>query len=481
MDPSFATATELSEAIASWQISSRELTDHLLSRIERLDPPLNAVVALDADRARARADEADAASAEGRSWGPLHGVPMTVKDVWETEGLVTTSGAPELAQYVPTADAVPVARLKDAGAIVMGKTNSPLMAGDLQTFNDVYGVTSNPWDTARSPGGSSGGAAAAVAAGLTPIELGSDIGGSIRNPAHFCGIYGLKPSWNVVPDRGHIPGPPGTLVLTDVNCAGPLARSVQDLRLVLDVIAGPLPEVATAWQLALPPSRPRDGVIGLRVGYVDDDTDFPVGADVRHAMEAFAGRLGDAGAEVTGVAMPVSLAEAFDSWIGLVTPIIGAGLPEHTYAALRPFADAPADDALGHMAAAIVSSYRRRVHADQRRQLERRRWAAHFERYDVMVTPVMPLAAALHDQRPMHERTYDIDGTVLPGAYFMAWCCAIGAMLLPVVTLPVGFTPSGLPVGVQVVGPSYQDHDLLAIAAQIDRVAGEFAHPPGFD
>ncbi|HEV7760491.1 MAG TPA: amidase family protein, partial [Acidimicrobiales bacterium] len=214
-DLHFLPAVELCRLLASGEVSSVELLDHFLRRVDEVDGPLNAVVALDADRARQRAAEADAARARGESWGALHGLPMTIKDAFETEGLVTTSGAPELGDHVPTTDAVAVARLKAAGAIVFGKTNLPIYAGDVQTYNEVYGRTNNPWALDRTAGGSSGGAAAAVAAGLTGLELGSDIGGSIRNPAHFCGVFGLKTTWGIVPGRGHIPGPPGTLSAAD--------------------------------------------------------------------------------------------------------------------------------------------------------------------------------------------------------------------------------------------------------------------------
>jgi amidase len=244
MDPTSTTTTELTLALRAKQISSREVLDVLLAHVERRNPALNAIVTLDVDRARAAAAAADEATASGAAVGALHGLPMTVKDVYETEGLLTTSGAPELKDHIPTTDALAVGRLKQAGAIIFGKTNTPIYAGDIQTYNDVFGRTNNPWDTTRTTGGSSGGSAAAIAAGLSPLELGSDIGGSLRNPAHFNGVYSIKPSWGVVPSRGHIPGPPGSLIETDINCNGPLARSLGDLRVALGVMAGPVPEDA---------------------------------------------------------------------------------------------------------------------------------------------------------------------------------------------------------------------------------------------
>ncbi len=333
MDLSFATATELAAALRAGDLSSRDLLTHVIDRIEAVNPPLNAVVTLDPDRASRDATLADEAQARGDVLGPLHGVVMTVKDVWETEGLVTTSGAPELRDHVPEHDAVTVARLRAAGAVIVGKTNTPLYAGDNQTFNEIYGQTNNPWALDRTPGGSSGGAAAAVAAGITPIELGSDIGGSIRAPAHLCGVYGLKPSWGIVPSRGHIPGPPGSLVEADVNAGGPLARSVADLRLGLDVLAGPLDEEAVGWTLDLPDGPDVRSLSDLRIGMAFSDDDFPVAREVQDVLRALADTLSDAGAKVEEQAPPVSIADGVDSWTNLV-------LPHHrngpTRQALRP-------------------------------------------------------------------------------------------------------------------------------------------------
>ena len=482
LDLDLATATELTEALRTRQLSSRELLEHLLARVAQVDPHVNAVVALDAERARTAAERADQATARGESTGPLHGLPMTVKDVWETEGLTTTSGAPELAHHVPTTDAVAVGRLKDAGAIVFGKTNTPLYAGDIQTFNDVYGVTNNPWDTTRTAGGSSGGAAVAVATGMTPVELGSDIGGSIRNPAHYNGVYGLKPSWGVVPSRGHIPGPPGSLVEPDVNASGPLARGLADLELVLDVVAGPLPDAAAGWRLELDAGPPVDEVASLRVATVfDQGRDLlPVAAEVGDLLSAFAGRLADAGARVEAVPLPVPLADGMRSWQELVLPIIGASLPEAAFAPFAALEGVPGDDPLLVSGRALASRYRTRTEADQVRQHQRAAWAGLFERFDVVLAPVMPTAAHPHDvERPMSDRVLDIDGIEVPNLTSMAWCGAIGSVLLPVVTVPTGLTPSGLPVGVQVIGPFLSDRRLLRIAAALDVAAGPgFVAPP---
>jgi amidase len=426
VDLDIATAAEIADGLRARSIASVEVLDHLTARTDRLNPGINAVVALDLERAYATAKAADSASARGELTGPLHGLPMTVKDVWETEGLVTTAGAQELKDYVPTTDALAVGRIKAAGGIIFGKTNTPLYAGDFQTFNDVYGLTSNPWDLSRTAGGSSGGSAAAVAAGLTPLELGSDIGGSVRNPAHYNGVYGLKPSWGVVPSRGHIPGPPGTLIETDVNANGPLARSIDDLGLALDVIAGPVPEDAVGWRLVLDEGPPVKDLRSLRVATVFDEGGdvVPVAHHVRSNLDAFVARIAEEGAHVDQVALPVPL-------------------------------------------------------ADGRRQSQRAAWASLFERYDVVLAPVMPTAAFPHDiERPITERTVDVDGVTVSHIVAMAWCGAIGSVLLPVVTLPTGLTPEGLPVGIQVIGPFLSDRRLLRLAGLLDACGPGFTPPP---
>jgi len=477
----FATATELTRAVRDRTISSRELLDHIVARANQHNPDLNAIVAFDLERARVAADAADAATAKGERTGPLHGLPMTVKDVWETEGLVTTSGAPELKDHVPQTEALAVGRLKAAGAFVFGKTNTPLYAGDFQTFNDLHGRTNNPWDTSRTAGGSSGGAAAAVAAGLTPLELGSDIGGSIRIPAAFNGVYGLKPSWGVVPSRGHIPGPPGSLVETDVNCGGPLARSLEDLRLAFDVVAGPVPEDAAGWRLDLSPGPVIEDTRTLRVATVfDEGSDvLPVAHEVRASLEAFASRIADTGARVDAMALPVPLADGVRSWQELVCPIMGMGLPDETFAALTELENVPGDAPALAAGRALTSRYRTWARANDLRQHQRFAWARFFDQWDVVLAPVMPTPAFLHDtDRPLGDRLLDVDGVPVQSVVATAWCCAIGTVLLPVVTLPTGHTSTGLPVGIQVIGPFLSDLRLLQIAGVLDHAAGPGFTPP---
>ena len=239
--------TELARRIREGELTSSEALEYFIARVEKLDPPLNAVVVRRFDEARQRAREADEALARGEHWGPLHGVPMTVKETFEVAGWPTTAGVTDLAEHVPRQDADAIERLRAAGAVLFGKTNIPAYAGDLQSFNEIYGTTNNPWNPELTPGGSSGGAAAALAAGMTPLELGSDIGGSIRTPAAFCGVAGLKPSWRLIPTRGHIPGPPGALSTRDISVAGPMSRHVEDLELAMEILAGPDQDEGPGW------------------------------------------------------------------------------------------------------------------------------------------------------------------------------------------------------------------------------------------
>ena len=497
IDPAVAPATEIAAAIRRRDVSSEEVLDALLRRVEAVNPAVNAVVTIDERRARAACRAADAATIaaadEPGAWsalGPLHGVPITIKDVWETEGLRTTCGAPVLADHVPDRDALAVARLKRGGAVVFGKTNVPIWAGDVQTDNEVFGLTRNPWNLDRTAGGSSGGAAVALATGMTPLELGSDIGGSIRTPSSHCGVYGLKPTWGIVPSRGHIPGPPGSLVDPDVNAGGPMARSVHDLEVALDLIAGPTPEDAVAWRLDLPSeieghwspasastSRPLEG---LRVGLIAGDERFAVAAPVATTIRAQAARLAEAGATVDEITLPVPSLDAYRLWQDLVLPVIGADLPDDLYTAMVGFAGVDDSDLTVRSATALVHRWREVHRADEHRQRQRQAWADLLGTVDVVLAPCMAVPAFPHDtEREMAARTIEIDGATVPYLEVMAWAGVIGVTLLPVVALPAGRTDGGLPVGVQVIGPHLSDRWLVRVAGAMDAATpGAFALPP---
>jgi amidase len=329
IDDSIATrsASALAAGVREKQWSSRELLDLYLDRIDRLNGPINAVVTLDTDRARAAADAADAALARGDAVGPLHGLPVTIKDAIETEGIRSTGGAIELTDHVPAQDAPAVARLKAAGAVVFGKTNAPRWSGDVETFNEIFGGTNNPWEPGHTTGGSSGGAAAAVAAGFTSFELGTDIGGSVRIPSHCCGVFGLKPSFGVVPQRGYLDHVGGGTTDADVNVFGPIARSADDLDLLIGVLAGPAPELTAAWRLDLP-SCDITSLDDFRVGTWLDDPGCPVEREYATMLRAAADLLADAGAKVDDAHPPVPFEEQVGLFVHMVAAATSLSAPE---------------------------------------------------------------------------------------------------------------------------------------------------------
>jgi amidase len=413
-DLAFRGAAELADSICKRKISSREMLDHYLARVERLNPKLIAIVTLDAERARKRADAADDALARGENWGPLHGVPITVKDAIETAGIRTTAGAPMFSNHVPAKDAVSVARLVSAGAVLFGKTNTPIFAGDHQTYNEIFGTSNNPWDLTRSPGGSSGGAAAAIAAGLTGLELGSDLGGSIRGPAHFCGVYGLKPTHGLIPMRGYLPGSPGSLSEADIVVVGPIARASEDLDLALSVLAAPSDERKIAWRVELPPPR-RNSIREYRVAAWLDDAASPIDSEVRGRLEAAVDALRRADVKVDDKARPeLDFARAFHTFDCLRLAVRGGRLAPEQFSALAKIADSAPEntgDPAAAWAHALTIRHREWLSTHEEREQYRARWADFFRDYDILLCPAMPVAAIHHDHsEPPESRTLLVNG-----------------------------------------------------------------------
>jgi len=479
----FRSASQLAAALRRREVGSRELLEHHLARIERLGPGLNAVVTLDVERARAAADAADRTLATGEAKGPLCGLPMTVKDTFETAGLRTTCGVPELSQHVPRADAIPVARLRAAGAVIFGKTNTPTWAGDLQTTNPIFGTTNNPWDKTRTPGGSSGGSAVAVAADFTSLELGSDIGGSIRVPSHCCGVFGHKPSRGLVPMRGHIPGPPGTLSEHDLDTVGPIARSALDLELALDVVAGPLPELAHAVTLRLPAARV-ETLAGFRVAAWFDEPACTIDAEMRGLLERAADALTKAGARIDREARPaVDFREAVDTYVELLMPIMSLTLPDDLARQLIAGGEQVPADAPGLLAAsarAYAARHRDWLRTHERRERIRARWREFFRDFDVLLCPVMLTPAFVQDASEFTSRRIRVNGEERAYIEHLQWPGLITMAWLPSTVIPVGRTAGGLPVGVQIVGPYLEDRTSLAFARCAEPVLGGFVPPPGF-
>jgi amidase len=449
-----ATATELAARIAAKEVSSRELLDLYLDRIDRLDGPINAVVTLDADRAREAAARADDATARGERFGPLHGLPTTIKDAIETEGIRSTGGAIELTDHVPTEDAPTVARLKDAGAIVFGKTNLPRWSGDLQSYNEIFGTTNNPWDLTRVPGGSSGGAAAAVACGFTSFELGTDIGGSVRTPSHFCGVFGLKTSYGLVAQHGYLDHVGGGTTDADINVFGPIARSADDLDLLLGVLAGPEPARAAAWRVELP-APAVESLAGARIAVWFDEPSAPVDAPYRDVLRATADRLADAGAKVEEVKPPVSFEEQLGLFISLITPAVAPSM----------------DPALGE---AFAGSHLAWLGHQKKRARLQRMWAEWFAGgVDALLCPVTPTAAFVHDQAgDMFTRQIIVNGAARSYIENTSWAGLIGVVGLPSAVPPLPRTTDGLPVGVQVVTPFLHDRTAVRLAGLIAEASG---------
>jgi amidase len=481
---------ELAEAVRTGRTTSRQLVELYLDRIARRNGELNAVVTVDADGVRRRADALDAEQHAGRSRGPLHGVPMTVKDAFATAGIRTTSGSEERAQHVPAEDAVAVARLLAAGVVILGKTNVPEGITGQETANSLFGRTNNPWDLGRTPGGSSGGAAAAVAAGLSALELGSDSGGSLRQPAHCCGVYSHIPTQGLVPLRGHLPLVPMEEIgmQVDLMGVGPMARRPLDLAVALQAIAGPDVQDQRAWRMTLPVSR-LHGLADARVVLWSGDDDFPLAGGVRQALDETAERLEAAGAVVDRAARPdFSLAEAervaFALWVASTT------MSTDNFSELEARAATVTDDREDRPARRLraeVMSHHEWTRLDGERRRMARAWEALLADHDVVLCPVSPVVAVPHDPEPSlvadldHRlaRTIDVDGRPRPYLEQMTWNIVVGMAGLPSTVAPIGWDATGLPIGVQIVGPRFADLTTIAFADALAGVTGGYRPPTG--
>ncbi|WP_043343663.1 amidase [Belnapia moabensis] len=482
-DLPFRSALDLAATIQARRISSRELLDLYLTRIERHDPRLNAVVVRDVAPARARAEAADAALARGEDWGPLHGLPMTVKESFNVAGLPTHWGIPALRDSIAPANALAVERLLGAGVVIFGKTNVPLGLADWQSFNAIHGTTNNPWDLARSPGGSSGGPAAALAAGLTGLEIGSDIGASIRNPAHYCGVFGHKPTWGICPSLGHALG--GNVAETDIAVIGPLARSAGDLAVALSIIAGPDPIDAVGRHLSLP--RPRHTTLaGYRVAVMLDDRNAEVDCSVQDAIQALADWLAARGAVVSLTARPaIDTDVAMRVYMHLLRSATSAGIPPVIFAAEQDLARCLSledDSHRARMLRADTGLHRDWLGAHEQRERMRHAWAAFFHDWDVLLCPAASSPAVPHDQQGERwERTITVNGRQVPTTDQLFWAGFSGMALLPSTVAPIGLSPGGLPIGVQIIGPQYGDLGCIGFAQLLEQDYRSFVPPAGWD
>ncbi len=473
-------ATELARRIRARQLGARDCLEVFLDRVAQFDADIGAIVVLDADRAREAATAADRELAEGRVRGPLHGVPMTIKEAFDVAGLPTTFGSPEFAYGRAQVDADVTRKLRDAGAIVFAKTNVPLGLEDFQSYNDVYGTTSNPWDLSRSPGGSSGGESAALAAGMTPLGFGSDIGGSLRNPAHYTGTFAHKPTFGIVPHVGHSPTPRWSR--DDLNVLGPMARSARDLRLALDVTAGPTLGHGVGWKLELP--RVTKALSQLRVAVWAEDPKAPVESEISRRCVELGECLAEQGAKVSFRARPdFEPDRAHSTYVKLLTAALSIGqAPSDFHEILRQASRFDPEDPASEATHAWnrVMPHRRWLRADEERERVRAAWGRFFEEWDLVVAPIGSTAAFPHDHRPFGERRLVVDG--VSRGYFeqLFWAGLATGPYLPSTAIPTGLNGQGLPIGVQLIGAAYQDHLLIDVAEQLESLGYCFRAPPGY-
>jgi amidase len=481
----FATATQLLRMLQEREISARELLELQLSRVQKLNPSFNAIVALNEETAREEALRADIELSKGLSRGVLHGLPMTVKDAFEVVGMPTTCGLESLRNHRPDKDAAAVAQLRRAGAIIFGKSNVPAGAGDHQTYNTLFGRTNNPWSAAHTPGGSSGGAAAAVAAGMSPAEIGSDIGGSIRVPAHFCGVYGHNPTFGLIPLSGHIPPPSGSLAELPMAVAGPIARSAFDLELLFNVLATPSDFDQKGKRWSLPP--PRQSRLGdFRVAIWADQASYPVDPTYLAAIDEFADELRRLGAKVSSVGAPVNPAESREVYGLTLFGMWSGGLPDDVYEKYASVAAGAASDdtswatLLGRGSTQSIRDWNR---LSERREGIRRVWRSFFADHDVLICPVTSALPFEHkfvgaDHTSQLQATINIGGATICYLDLLLWPGVITLGKLPATAIPLHRLVDGRPAGVQVVSDFLEDRTTLRFAQLVEDAMGGFTPPP---
>jgi len=453
----FSSTTQLAAAIRAGQASAVEVLEAHLAQIDAHNPALNAIVTLDAEKAHTRAREADAARARGEVWGPLHGVPFTLKDAHATAGMRTTTGAPWLADQVPQEDGAVAARLKQAGGILIGKTNVAAMLADpAQSNNPIFGRTNNPWNIERTPGGSSGGAAAALASGMTPFDIGTDLSGSLRIPAHFCGLFGLKPTEHRVSLAGLIPGLPGPRSVRIMSCIGPMTRTVEDLALLHAIIAGP-----DGRDTDVPPvpigTPPELALTNLRIAVAPTFGEIPVAADMRQAIEELAQQLRSAGANVEAVTLPdLDFNQELANAGALIGMIVGAFQPAE------------------HNQPTTLADYLEALH---RRDQSMLAWEQLFEAWDILLCPPSMVSAFPHCET---GSPLQVDGREEVYWHVSSHSTLFNYSGHPAVVLPYTRDRDGLPMGIQIVGKRWDEARLLGIAQALAQVTGGFRRPPGY-
>lgn len=474
-------ASELSKKIKAKEITSTELTKIYIDRIEKYDDAINSVIVRIFDKALEDAEKADIALAKGDYWGPLHGLPMTIKESYKIKDTDTTWGNESFKGNLADEDGLAVQRLKNAGAHFLGKTNVPLDLSDFQSYNKIYGTTNNPWDITKTPGGSSGGSAAALAAGFTGLEAGSDIGGSIRNPAHYCGVYGHKPTHGIIPSAGHelIPNVPEP----DLSVCGPMARSAEDLRMALDIMAGPKEREATGWKLDLPETKLKE-LKEFRVAIWSNEEMAPVSSEIADRATMIGNTLDDLGATVSFNARP-----AFDSmhqeivYQTLLQSLLTVSMADHEVKVIQNIVDnlKPNDfSAEALIARGTVLSHRNWLRTNYQREQIKIAWQKFFEEWDILICPQQATTAFIHDQGRISERKLIVDGKEQPYFQQIFWAGLIINAHLPSTVFPTGLSSEGLPIGLQAVSGHYQDKKTIEFSRLLAKEIGGFTPPKDF-
>lgn len=482
----FQSATQWLESLRLGKIGAVELLQLHLNQLDKHHAAINAVVARDIDSAMASARATDNMAVEDR--GPLQGLPMTIKDTFEVVGMPATCGFPFLAGHMPHKDANAVARLRAAGAVIYGKTNVPTGAFDWQSYNSIYGTTNNPWNTERSPGGSSGGPAAAIAAGFSALELGSDIGGSIRVPSHFCGIYGHKSSYGIVPANGHIPPMPGQILKVEQGVFGPMARSAFDIELALDVLVGPEERQQTAWNIRIPASR-KSKLSEFRVAVWADQSAYAVDETYLAAIEDYVGDLRKLGVMVEAAKPDINWAAAYETYLATLYQLVAAAISEVDAQRYFEIAQSsPANDKNHTVQLARAMSLRHYQYFEVAANRERlfRVWDNFFQSYDLIICPVISTVAYPHDQSndgPSSPLIGEFRNLIVNGqkhSYFdgLQWPSVATVSDLPATAVPTGRLIDGMPVGVQLIGPYLEDRTPIRFAQLVEKELGGFVPPP---
>lgn len=478
-DLDFGSALDAAAAIRARKVSAVELTQHTFRRIDAFDPKINSYVYQLRDQALDRARQADEALARNTATGVFHGVPINVKESFGVQGQPCTWGLPSLKDSKAPTNSAAVRRLLDAGCVLLGATNVPLNLMDVQSFNDIYGTTKNPWDLTRTPGGSSGGSAAALAAGMGFLSIGSDIGGSIRTPASFCGIYGHKPTLDIMNMAGHLPGGitlgPGFSTLLSVG--GPMARSADDLEAALRILAGPEPPDTKAYQWSLPAPR-HQKLSDFRVGYLIEDPIVPVSAETKVVLESAVRACEEAGAKlVRGWPENFQFAEMVDIYRFMLGAFDFSVMPRERQQKVRPKL-AERSDPYAQGALAEFSQWQWR---NRQRLAYRALWEKFFESADVFLLPTVFTTAFPHDHTPPDARMIPMpEGGEQPFFNLTSYIAPATLTGCPATTAPAGLSKSGLPVGIQIVGPYLEDATPIRFAALLAREIGGFQQPPAF-